>query len=176
MTQNPQHVPQAPARLILTTWEHFVAYGFGAGLAPKAPGTFGTLMGLPFWFLMQALLPQPAAYLLVCAVLFCFGCWICGESSRLLGLHDAPGIVFDEIVGFLISCVPLLYLPEGVARWPWLIAAFVLFRLFDILKPWPIRWLDRRVEGGLGIMIDDVLAAVFAALCLWAAQHFVYFK
>ena len=169
MTQNKHDVPKAPPRLILTTWEHFIAYGFGAGLAPKAPGTFGTLVGLPFWFLLRGLLPQPMEYLLACTVLFIFGCWICGESARLLGLHDAPGIVFDEIVGFLITCIPLLYVPAGLASLPWLIAAFALFRFFDIIKPWPIRWLDRKVHGGIGIMIDDVLAGIFAALCLFGA-------
>ncbi len=171
MTQNKHDVPKAPQRLILTTWEHFIAYGFGAGLAPKAPGTFGTLVGLPFWFLLRGLLPLPVEYFAACAVLFVFGCWICGESARLLGLHDAPGIVFDEIVGFLITCIPLLYLPAGMVEWPWLIAAFVLFRFFDIIKPWPIRWLDRKVHGGFGIMIDDVLAGIFAALCMWGLLH-----
>lgn len=169
MNKEKHDVPVAPPRLILTTWEHFIAYGFGSGLAPKAPGTWGTLVGLPFWFLLHWLAPEPLAYVGACVLLFVFGCWICGESSRLLGLHDAPGIVFDEIVGFLITCFPLLYLPADAAEWPWLIAAFVLFRFFDIIKPWPIRWLDRKVEGGLGIMIDDVLAGIFAALCIVVA-------
>ena len=171
MTKKNHDVPAAPARLILTTWEHFIAYGFGAGLAPKAPGTFGTLVGLPFWFLLHWLLPEPQLFLAACVVLFVFGCWICGESSRLLGLHDAPGIVFDEIVGFLISCFPLLYLPAGAPEWLWLVAAFLLFRFFDIIKPWPIRWLDRKVDGGFGIMIDDVLAGIFAAISLFIALH-----
>ncbi|MGH8456003.1 MAG: phosphatidylglycerophosphatase A family protein [Stenotrophobium sp.] len=167
MTPPEHEIPKAPAELILTTPEHLIAYGFGAGLAPKAPGTFGTLVGLPFWFLLSWLVPQPAYYLLACAVLFVFGCWVCGESARLLGLHDAPGIVFDEIVGFLLTCFPLLFLPANAPHWPWLIAAFLLFRLFDILKPWPIRWLDQRVGGGFGIMVDDALAAVAAAVCLF---------
>ncbi|MGH8460544.1 MAG: phosphatidylglycerophosphatase A family protein [Stenotrophobium sp.] len=167
MTDPKHSVPKAPTQLILTTPEHLIAYGFGAGLAPWAPGTFGTLVGLPLWFLLSWLTPNPMDYLLVCAVLFAFGCWVCGESARLLGLHDAPGIVFDEIVGFAITCFPLLFLPLHAPRWPWLIAAFLLFRLFDILKPWPIRWLDQKVKGGFGIMIDDVLAAIFAAFCLF---------
>lgn len=171
MTKNKHDVPPAPPRLILTTWEHFIAYGFGAGLAPKAPGTFGTLVGLPFWFLLHWLTPGPLAYGGALVVLFIFGCWICDESARLLGLHDAPGIVFDEIVGFLITCFPLLYLPASLMASLWLIPAFLLFRFFDIIKPWPIRWLDRKVDGGLGIMIDDVLAGIFAALCLYVAIH-----
>jgi phosphatidylglycerophosphatase A len=166
MTRPEHDVPKAPAELILTTPEHLIAYGFGAGLAPKAPGTVGTLVGLPFWFVLHGLAQTPMQYLAACAVLFVFGCWVCGESARLLGLHDAPGIVFDEIVGFLIACFPLLYLPAAASQWLWLFAAFLLFRIFDILKPWPIRWLDEKVHGGLGIMLDDVLAAVFAALCL----------
>ncbi len=174
MTKEKHDVPPAPPRLILTTWEHFIAYGFGSGLAPKAPGTWGTLVGLPFWFLLHWFVPEPLVYIAACVLLFVFGCWICGESSRLLGLHDAPGIVFDEIVGFLITCFPLLYLPADAAEWPWLIAAFVLFRFFDIIKPWPIRWLDRKVDGGLGIMIDDVLAGIFAALCIFAAFHVLH--
>lgn len=174
MTQDKHSIPPAPPRLILTTWEHFLAYGFGAGLAKKAPGTWGTLVGIPFWFLLQWLTPEPLAYVAACAVLFIFGCWICGESARLLGLHDAPGIVFDEIVGFLIACFPLLYLPAESVQWPWLIAAFVLFRFFDIIKPWPIRWLDRKVDGGFGIMIDDVLAGIFAALCIVMAFHVLH--
>ncbi len=102
-------------------------------------------------------------------MLFVFGCWVCGASSRLLQVHDYPGFVFDEIVGFLIACIPLL---PGLQGPTWhlafgLLAAFALFRLFDILKPWPIRLLDRHVHGGLGIMIDDALAGAVAAGCLW---------
>jgi phosphatidylglycerophosphatase A len=170
MIHSDDDVPKAPARLILTTWEHLVTHGFGAGLAPKAPGTFGTLVGLPFFFLLHWLVPEPAYYLAACAILFVFGCWVCGESARLLGLHDAPGIVFDEIVGFLITCLPLLYIPTGLL-WPWLLAAFLLFRFFDIFKPWPIRWLDKNIGGGIGIMLDDAVAGFLAALCLFGLQH-----
>ena len=166
MTDHPHPVPPPPAELILTTPEHLLAYGFGAGLAPRAPGTFGTLVGLPFWYVLTLASPSPAYYLAGCVLLFMAGCWICGESARLLGLHDAPGIVFDEIVGYLITCLPLSLMSPGRAVWPWLIAAFILFRFFDILKPWPIRWFDREVHGGLGIMLDDAVAALFAAICL----------
>lgn len=159
-------IPRPPARLILTTPEHCIAFGFGAGLAPVAPGTFGTLAGLPFWLAFMHL-PLPY-YLLALALLFAFGCWVCGESARLLGVHDYGGIVFDEIVGLLVACLPLLVFtpPHG---WLWLTVAFALFRFFDIRKPWPIRWLDRRVEGGFGIMVDDVVAGVYAALCMLIA-------
>lgn len=155
-------IPRPPARLILTTPEHFVAFGFGSGLAPVAPGTFGTLAGIPFWLLLMWL-PLPA-YLLVVLALFVFGCWVCGESARLLRVHDYGGIVFDEIVGLLVACLPMLLLDASL--W-WTVVAFGLFRAFDILKPWPIRWLDARVEGGFGIMIDDLIAGVFSAAVLY---------
>jgi phosphatidylglycerophosphatase A len=160
-------IPRPPARLILTTPEHLLAFGFGAGLAPVAPGTFGTLVGVPLFFAM-AWLPW-TVYAGITALLFVAGCWICGASSRLLQVHDYPGFVFDEIVGFLIACVPLL---AGLGGPDWhpalgVLAAFALFRLFDVLKPWPIRLLDRHVAGGLGIMIDDAVAGAVAAGVLW---------
>ena len=153
--------PKEPIRLILTTPEHFIAFGFGSGLAPKAPGTFGTLVGLPFYFALAGL-PLPA-YLFGCLLLFAFGCWVCGRSAHLLSVHDHGGIVFDEIVGFCVTAVPLIIWPVSPL---WLIAAFVLFRFFDIVKPWPIRWLDAKVHGGFGIMVDDLIAGVFAAAVL----------
>ncbi len=159
-------VPNPPPALILTTPEHLVAFGFGAGLAPKAPGTMGSLVGvllfLPLWFL------NPEWYASVAAVLFVVGCWICGESARLLGVHDHGGIVFDEIVGMLVAAAPLVLWPPASALTGavLLAVAFALFRLFDIWKPWPIRVLDRHVHGGFGIMVDDLLAGVFAAVVL----------
>lgn len=163
--------PKPPARLILATPEHFLAYGFGAGLAPKAPGTFGTLVAVPLWLLLAACAPSLTVYLGLCAALFVVGCWLCGESARLLGVHDAPGIVFDEIVGFFVTTIPLLGMAWGLPLLGWTLVAFVLFRCFDILKPWPIRWLDRHVHGGFGIMIDDLLAAGFAAACLYGLRQ-----
>ncbi len=132
---------------------HWLAFGGGAGLAPVAPGTFGTLVGIPF-FLLMAGLPLPY-YLLLTAVLFAVGVWICDRSATALGVHDHPGIVWDEIVGYLVTMI------AAPLQWPWLLAGFVLFRFFDIVKPWPIRWLDRRVGGGFGIMVDDLLAGIF---------------
>ena len=137
---------------------HFLSLGFGTGLAPKAPGTFGTLAGIPLYWLLQ---PLPlAGYLAVTLLLGLLGIWLCGHTARALGVHDHGGIVWDEIVGLLIT---LIAVPPD---WRWLLAGFLLFRLFDILKPWPIRWLDHRVGGGFGIMIDDVLAGLFALICL----------
>lgn len=168
----PKSVPPPPRELILSTPEHLIAFGFGAGLSPKAPGTVGTLVGLPFWLALMWL--PTAGYALAVLGLFLFGCWICGESARLLGVDDYGGIVFDEIVGFLIACAPLLPSLGVVANgWLWLPAAFLLFRFFDILKPWPIRALDRNLHGGLGIMLDDALAGVFSAVLLFAALRYL---
>lgn len=141
---------------------HLLAFGFGSGLAPRAPGTFGTLVAVPLFLLLsQGPLLFYLGFLLVA---FVAGVFWCGRTARELGVHDHPGIVWDEVVGFLVT---MLAAPAG---WPWLVAGFVLFRLFDILKPWPIRWADRRVQGGLGIMLDDVLAGIGAALVLVALQ------
>lgn len=155
-----------PVRTILGSPVHLLAFGFGAGLAPVAPGTFGTLVGIPFWLLLSPL--PPAAFVAAVAGLFAFGCWICGASAQRLGVHDYGGIVFDEVVGFLVTCLPLLPffgLPAAPA-WLALALAFAAFRVFDVLKPWPIGWLDRRVHGGLGIMLDDLLAGIYAAVVL----------
>lgn len=160
----PQDQAPRPApRLVLTTPEHFIAFGFGAGLSPVAPGTMGTLAAVPLW-LFLSLLPL-GAYVVGLLAVIGFGIWICGESSRLLGIPDCPGIVFDEIAGFCVAATPLLF---GFDDSPWLglFWAFVLFRIFDIWKPWPIRMLDSQVHGGLGIMADDLLAGVYAALVL----------
>jgi phosphatidylglycerophosphatase A len=137
---------------------HLLAFGFGSGLSPKAPGTFGTLVGIPFFLVMQ---PLPLGYyLVITAMAFMLGIWLCEQTSRDLGVHDHGGIVWDEIVGYLVT---MAVAPSG---WGWLIVGFILFRFFDIVKPWPIQWLDRRVKGGFGIMVDDLIAGVFAAVCL----------
>ena len=128
------------------------------GLAPKAPGTVGTLPALVlFWFLKD--LPL-AAHLAIAAAAFLAGIYLCGESARRLGVHDFGGIVWDEIVAMYVT---LLVAPPTVAGW---VAAFVLFRFFDIVKPWPIRDLDHRLGGGLGIMLDDLVAALYASVLL----------
>ncbi len=143
----------------------FAACGFGAGLGPVAPGTFGTLVALPLWWLLQ---PLPlAGYLGVVAVLALLGVWLCDVTARRLGVHDHPAIVWDEIVGYLVTMI------AAPAGWLPMLLGFALFRVFDILKPWPIRWLDRKVHGGLGIMVDDLLAGVFAALLLQIVLNFL---
>ena len=125
---------------------------------PRAPGTWGTLVALPIYGLMVGLAPLP--YVALTALLFLVGIWLCHVTARDLRVHDHPGIVWDEIVGYLVTMIAA---PEG---WLWWLLGFLLFRLFDILKPWPIRIADRRVGGGFGIMLDDLLAGVMAWACL----------
>ncbi|MCW8845653.1 MAG: phosphatidylglycerophosphatase A [Gammaproteobacteria bacterium] len=148
-----------PAHTVFSSPVHFLAFGFGSGLAPWAPGTAGTLVAV---FLEWPLRSQGLEVrLLVAVLLFASGVWICGESSRRLGVHDHGGIVWDEIAGYFLT---MLLAPSG---WLWSVLGFVLFRLFDIFKPWPIREIDHRLGGGLGIMVDDTVAGVFAGLILW---------
>jgi len=139
-----------------------LALGFGSGLVPKAPGTFGTLAAIPLFFLMLYL---PAwDYLLttlVCAVL---GIYICQVSATQLGVHDHPAIVWDEFVGLWISLIPLVFIGF---TWIGLVVGFILFRFFDIVKPWPISYIDKNIGGGVGIMLDDVAAGAAAGICLW---------
>lgn len=133
----------------------FLAFGFGSGLAKKAPGTFGTLAAVPLYLALvqaQSLIVYSVVTLLVILV----GVWICGQAAEKLGEHDFGGIVWDEIAGFLVTMWLVPFTWQAVAL------GFILFRVFDIIKPWPIRWIDRQVHGGLGIMLDDVLAGVFA--------------
>ena len=146
------------AREVFTDPVHFLAYGFGAGLSPKAPGTLGTVAAIPIYLLL--VWSGPLAYGLFLAVALVAGAYICGYTARRLGVDDPSPVVWDEVVGYLIT---MLGAPFGVL---WMLAGFLLFRLFDIWKPWPIRWLDRNVKGGLGIMLDDVAAAVFACVIL----------
>ena len=132
---------------------NFLALGAGLGLAPKAPGTFGTLLGIPLLFLIPQSL---TGYLAVLLVLSVIGVWCCHQCALSLGVHDHPGIVWDEVVGYLITMIAV---PRSAL---WVVVGFAVFRFFDILKPWPISWIDRQVHGGLGIMLDDMLAALFS--------------
>jgi len=146
-----------PRDALFASPANFFALGLGLGLSPKAPGTVGTLLGIPLLLLMPT---NIALYVVVLLVLFAFGVWCCDECTRFLGVHDHGGIVWDEVVGYLITMIAL---PRS---WPWLLAGFLMFRFFDIIKPWPIGWLDRHVKGGFGIMVDDVLAGLMAAVVL----------
>ena len=132
----------------------FLAFGFGSGLAKKAPGTFGTLAAIPVYLLFK--LTGMPVYSLLTVIVTVVGVWLCDWAAEKLGEHDFGGIVWDEIAGYLIT----MWLAP--VSWQTVIVGFILFRFFDILKPWPIKWLDQQVQGGFGIMIDDVLAGVFA--------------
>ncbi len=155
-------------RALLATPAGWLACGFGSGLAPIAQGTFGSLAALLPWLLLRQLtLP---VYLFVLLFGFGVGVWACGVAGRALHVADHRSIVWDEFIGQWLALLPLLIpglLPAGnLALGLSVLAGFALFRLFDVWKPWPISWLDRYVKGGLGVMIDDVLAGVFAAFVL----------
>jgi phosphatidylglycerophosphatase A len=139
------------------------AFGFGLGLLPRAPGTFGSLLAIPLWWLMSAF--GTAVYLWAATAAFAAGIWACSRAAALTGEHDHPGIVIDEIVGYYVA---LAVIPMELN---WLVVSFFLFRLLDILKPWPIGWLDRTVGGGLGVMLDDLIAGLFTAGVMLAAMR-----
>ena len=143
---------------------HFLAFGFGSGLSPVAPGTFGTLAAMPLWWLC-AQLPL-WGYLLCTVAIIAVGPYLCGKTSHDMGVHDHGGIVWDEFAGLFVTMI------AAPVSLPVAIVGFVLFRFFDVIKPWPIGWLDKRVEGGLGIMVDDLLAGVYAAVLLQLALVF----
>lgn len=146
-------------------WDGFLALGFGSGLAPKAPGTFGTLAAVPFGVLLS-LAPMPV-YLLLLVAAFLLGVLVCDRVGKRLGVSDHGAMVWDEFVGYWIAIVML------PAQWPWFLAAFVVFRFFDILKPWPIRTVEKAFGGGLGVMLDDVVAGLLTLLVLWPLAHWL---
>ncbi|GAB3484001.1 phosphatidylglycerophosphatase A family protein [Marinomonas epiphytica] len=145
---------------------HFLAFGLGSGAAPKAPGTFGTLAAVPLYLLMTGL--SDTHYFIMLCVTGLVGIYLCGKTSQDLGVHDHSGIVWDEFVGYWIT---MWMAPVG---WFYIILGFVLFRLFDILKPWPISWADKQVHGGLGIMLDDIIAGIMSFIVLQGLAHFVF--
>lgn len=152
-----QQSTPSPGRL-LTDFPLLLAFGFGSGLSPMIPGTIGTLMAVPLYLLLAAL--PLSGYLALVALSAGFGIWLCANASRKLGVHDHKGIVWDEFVGLWITmiAVPL--------NWQNLAAGFVLFRVFDMVKPWPICVIDNKVHGGFGIMLDDIVAGIAACGCL----------
>lgn len=155
-------VARSPGVRDLLSWDGFLALGFGAGLAPWAPGTFGTLLAVPLVVGLRGL--EPALYGAILLLTFGLGIWACGRVGRRLGAADHGAMVWDEIVGFGLAAalVPLSL--------PWLAAAFVVFRVLDILKPWPVRWVERRARGGLGVMLDDLVAGALTLVLLWIAE------
>jgi phosphatidylglycerophosphatase A len=149
-------------QIALGSPDGFLAFGLGSGLLTRAPGTMGTLVAVPFALLLARL--DGISFAAFILVAFLAGCWICGRVAERLGVDDYGGIVWDEMVGYwlAVAWVPL--------EWYWLLAAFVLFRFFDIVKPWPIDALDANFHGGFGIMLDDVVAGVYAAILLAGAE------
>jgi phosphatidylglycerophosphatase A len=141
---------------------HFLALGFGSGLLPKAPGTFGTLAAIPLYLLLAP--ASMSVYLAIIIVMSIAGVYICGKAAKDAGVHDHGAIVWDEIVGFLIT---MFLIPM---TWQSIAVGFILFRIFDIFKPWPISFIDKNIHGGLGIMLDDIIAG-FAAL---ACMHLIF--
>jgi len=144
---------------------HMLAFGFGSGLAKKAPGTVGTLAAIPIYYGLFGL--GANVYLVSLIAISLLGIWICGKTANDMGVHDHGGIVWDEIAGYLLT---MLWVP---LTWMNIVLGFVLFRLFDILKPWPINLLDRHVKGGFGIMVDDIMAGLMAALCLFLINDLI---
>ncbi|MFP4063532.1 MAG: phosphatidylglycerophosphatase A [Halochromatium sp.] len=139
--------------------EHLIAYGFGAGLSPKAPGTMGTLVAIPIYLLLANL--PGLVYLLAVAALIGVGIWACDKVAAELGQEDPPAIVWDEIVGFLVAMAA-----APVVSLAWIIMGFLLFRLFDIYKPWPVSWAEKRFTGGVGIIVDDLIAGAMTWVVL----------
>tara|TARA_B100000214_G_scaffold147374_1_gene105358 strand:+ start:20 stop:508 length:489 start_codon:yes stop_codon:yes gene_type:complete len=136
----------------------FLAFGFGSGFAPKAPGTFATLVAIPFHLVFINF--PPWLHGTIISLAFILGIWICGKTADFLGVHDHEGIVWDEFVGYWVT---MFLLP---VNWLWIILGFIVFRILDILKPWPIKLIDSKVPGGAGIMLDDLAAGIMGAAFL----------
>lgn len=156
--------PRPDLRFLLSSPEAFVALGFGAGLSPVAPGTAGSLVGIPLGLALDRL--PPAWQVGIWTALCLIGLWVCDRAGRSLGVADHPAIVWDEVCAM---AVVVLLAPSGIV---WIAASFAAFRLFDIVKPWPIDIIDRNLANGIGVMADDLLAAIYA-LVLLAAADFV---
>ena len=152
-------------RVALGTPAGFVAFGFGSGLSRYAPGTVGTVAAIPFAFALKSL--PTAWFWLLLAAFFLAGILLCDIASRRLGQHDPGGIVWDEMVAYWLT---VAFIPVS---WPWWLAAFALFRCFDILKPWPIAYVEKRFSGGLGIMLDDIVAALYAMAILAGSAQLI---
>lgn len=150
-------VPPIPSSIWQNPW-HFIAFGFGSGAIPVAPGTFGTLIAVPFYLVLQHL--SFLLYFIIVMIIMIGSMWLCDRVSREIDLHDHQGMCLDEIVGYLVTMIGA---PHGL---PWILIGFGLFRLFDIWKPWPIAYLDEHVHGGIGMILDDVLAGVYSLLIL----------
>ncbi|NDP46851.1 MAG: phosphatidylglycerophosphatase A [Sulfuriferula multivorans] len=155
----------ADPKLVLTHPVHFVAFGFGSGLSPVAPGTVGSLVGFPLYYVMSGLPMLTQAVIL--AVLFLVGIWICAVTGKAVGEADHPGIVWDEIACFamVLAITPMTPI--------WWAGAFAAFRFFDIVKIWPASWVDNNLKNGFGVMLDDLVAAMYAILVIVGFRYFL---
>ena len=156
----------AQRRALLAHPAGWIATGFGSGLSPFAPGTVGSAAALLPWLALREL-PWPV-YLVVVAIAFAIGVWASNVAVSRLRIDDPGAVVWDEFVGQWIALLPLVVMSRP---WPWVVVAFALFRAFDIGKPWPVSWADRHVKDGFGVMLDDVLAGLWAALVLVVALN-----
>lgn len=137
---------------------HFIAFGFGSGAIPFAPGTFGTLVAVPLYLLMQSL--SHGLYLFLLLLIIIGSSWLCDKVSNEIGVEDHQGMCLDEIVGFLVT---MYAAPHGIK---WIILGFIFFRIYDIWKPWPIQFIDEKVKNGFGMILDDVLAGIYALITI----------
>lgn len=153
------------SRLSLKNPWHLLATGFGSGLSPVVPGTMGTLASVPFYLLLVQL--PTVLYTSVVVITCLVGIKICQVTSDDMQVHDHGSIVWDEFAGFWITMLVVPLFNLSPFDWKWLVTGFILFRFFDMVKPWPIGWLDKRVHGGLGIMLDDIVAGVMSAITLY---------
>lgn len=164
-TRKQQEAQQFRSHVNLRNPIHFLAVGLGSGMFKKMPGTMGSIAAIPLWFLFCELRNMDYGalyYWLLMLFFFIIGCYFCEKTSRDTKTHDSSHIVWDEFVGMWIV---LFFMPKITIFW--ILACFVLFRIFDIIKPWPIRWFDQHLEDGIGIMVDDVIAGAFAAICVY---------
>jgi phosphatidylglycerophosphatase A len=158
-------VPPIPDSIWKNPW-HFIAFGFGTGAIPIAPGTFGTLIAIPIYLYLES---YSNTFYFIFLILFTFfSIWLCEKVSDEIKVDDHQGMNIDEIVGFLVT---MFWAPYG---WKWILLGFILFRVFDILKPWPIRQIDARMKGGVGMILDDVLAGVYSFLIIQVIAWIVY--
>ena len=145
---------------------YFLAFGLGSGRSPYAPGTAGTLAAIPCYLLLSYFL-SPIAYIIFTCVFIIFSSWLCERISKETATHDHPGMNIDEFAGFFVTMIAA---PQG---WQWIALGFILFRLFDIFKPWPISYIDKNIDNGFGMILDDVVAGLFSLAILQLTYYFL---
>ncbi|AMA64825.1 Phosphatidylglycerophosphatase A [Candidatus Arsenophonus lipoptenae] len=148
---------------------HLLATGFGSGLSPVIPGTIGSLAAIPCWLFMHKIFSVLACWFIILFG-FIIGIIVCQRTSNDIKIYDHKSIVWDEFIGMWIT---LMYIP--LSNWKWLLISFLLFRFFDILKPWPIIWFDRKIHKGIGIMLDDIIASIFAIIIMEMFKYWFFY-